>query len=137
MTLAVSVMAPLAQAQSSTIKIVSSLPRTGSSKGQTDTIVNAMKMAFEDANYTAGGFTIEYEDMDDATRTDMAAYTGCIAGALTEDEFRAGLAAVGFTDIEIRETHRVHEHAAAAIVRARKPDAAGASSRPPGAGLAP
>jgi branched-chain amino acid transport system substrate-binding protein len=67
MALAVGVMAPLAQAQMSTIKIISSLPRTGSSKGQTDTIVNAYKQAFEEANYTAGGFTIEYEDMDDAT----------------------------------------------------------------------
>jgi branched-chain amino acid transport system substrate-binding protein len=65
--LAVGVMAPLAQAQSSTIKIVSSLPRTGSSKGQTDTIVNAMKMAFEEAGNKAGDFTIVYEDMDDAT----------------------------------------------------------------------
>jgi len=60
-------------------------------------------------------------DMDDATRADMAAYTGCIAGALTEHEFRAGLTAAGFTDIEIRETHRVHEHAGSAIIRARKP----------------
>jgi branched-chain amino acid transport system substrate-binding protein len=60
-------MAPLAQAQSSTIKIVSSLPRTGSSKGQTDTIVNAMKMAFDEAGMKAGDFTITYEDMDDAT----------------------------------------------------------------------
>ncbi|MGZ4276187.1 MAG: arsenite methyltransferase [Solirubrobacteraceae bacterium] len=60
-------------------------------------------------------------DMDDATRADMAAYTGCIAGALTEDEFRAGLAAAGLTDIEVRETHRVHEHARSAIIRARKP----------------
>jgi arsenite methyltransferase len=60
-------------------------------------------------------------DMDDGTRADMAAYTGCIAGALTEHEFRAGLTAAGFTDIEIRETHRVHEHAGAAIIRARKP----------------
>jgi ubiquinone/menaquinone biosynthesis C-methylase UbiE len=59
--------------------------------------------------------------MDEATRADMAAYTGCIAGALTEDEFRAALATAGLTDVEIRETHRVHEQAAAAIVRARKP----------------
>ena len=28
-------------------------------------------------------------DMDDQTRADMAAWTGCVAGALTEDEFRA------------------------------------------------
>jgi arsenite methyltransferase len=60
-------------------------------------------------------------DMDDATRADMAAYTGCIAGALTEDEFRAALGAAGLTDVEIRETHRVHASATAAIVRARKP----------------
>ena len=26
--------------------------------------------------------------MDDTTRADLAEYTGCIAGALTEDEFR-------------------------------------------------
>jgi arsenite methyltransferase len=61
-------------------------------------------------------------DMDEATRADLAAYTGCIAGALTEQQFRDGLTAAGFTDIEIRETHRVHEHGASAIVRARKPD---------------
>ena len=60
-------------------------------------------------------------DMDETTRADLAAYTGCIAGALTEDEFRAGLAAAGFTDVEIRETHRVHQFATSAIIRARKP----------------
>jgi arsenite methyltransferase len=60
-------------------------------------------------------------DMDAATRTDMAAYTGCIAGALTEHEFRSALSAAGLTDVEIRETHRVHDRAASAIVRARKP----------------
>jgi len=63
-------------------------------------------------------------DMDDATRADMAAYTGCIAGALTEDEFRDALAAAGLVDVEIRETHRVHEHARSAIIRARKPQTA-------------
>jgi SAM-dependent methyltransferase len=62
-------------------------------------------------------------DMDDATRADMAQWTGCIAGALTEDEFRSALAAAGLVDVEIRPTHRVHEHAGSAIVRARKPDA--------------
>jgi arsenite methyltransferase len=61
------------------------------------------------------------EDMDERTRADMAAWTGCIAGALTEREFTETLRAAGFTDIEVRPTHRVHEHAASAIVRARKP----------------
>jgi arsenite methyltransferase len=61
------------------------------------------------------------EDMDDATRADMQQWTGCIAGALTHREFTSALANAGLTDIEIRETHRVHEQAASAIVRARKP----------------
>jgi hypothetical protein len=48
------------------------------------------------------------QDMDDATRADMRAYTGCIAGALTHGEFTQALTDAGLTDIEIRETHRVH-----------------------------
>ena len=60
-------------------------------------------------------------DMDAATRADMQAFTGCVAGALTETEFRAILAEVGLGEVEIRETHRVHAHAGSAIVRARKP----------------
>ncbi len=58
--------------------------------------------------------------MDEATRADMAAWTGCIAGALTREEFEQTLAAAGLEEIEITETHRVHEHAASAIIRARK-----------------
>ena len=61
------------------------------------------------------------EDMDEATRADVAAWTGCIAGALTEAQFRAALRDAGLEDVEIRRTHRVHEHASSAIVRARKP----------------
>jgi arsenite methyltransferase len=60
-------------------------------------------------------------DMDEATRADMQQWTGCIAGALTRDEFAQALEDAGLTDIEIRDTHRVHEHASSAIVRARKP----------------
>jgi SAM-dependent methyltransferase len=63
------------------------------------------------------------EDMDEATRRDMQEWTGCIAGALTRPEFEAALAAAGLVDVEIRETHRVHAHAVAAIVRASKPAA--------------
>ncbi len=61
------------------------------------------------------------ENMDEATRADMQQWTGCIAGALTAAEFRAALAAVGLEDVEIRPTHRVHEHAGSAIIRARRP----------------
>ena len=51
----------------------------------------------------------------------MAAWTGGIAGALTQAEFHQALTDAGFEDVEILETHRVHEHAAAAIIRADKP----------------
>lgn len=60
-------------------------------------------------------------DMDAATKADMAAWTGCIAGALTTDELTAALTGAGFTDVEIRPTHRVHTHAQAAIIRAVLP----------------
>ncbi len=59
--------------------------------------------------------------MDEATRADMAAWTGCIAGALTRAHYSALLEAAGMIDVEITETHRVHPHASAALIRARKP----------------
>lgn len=61
------------------------------------------------------------EHMDDTTRADMQQWTGCIAGALTRRQFEQALAAAGFVGVSITETHRVHEHAAAAIIRAAKP----------------
>jgi arsenite methyltransferase len=60
-------------------------------------------------------------NMDDATRRDMQQWTGCVAGALTEEQFAEQLAAAGFEAVEVQATHRVHEHAASAIVRARMP----------------
>ncbi|HEX2171012.1 MAG TPA: arsenite methyltransferase [Dehalococcoidia bacterium] len=40
-------------------------------------------------------------------RTSIESWVGCLAGALTEAEYRAKLAAAGFTDVEIQVT-RVH-----------------------------
>lgn len=59
-----------AGADAGTITIYSSLPLTGSSKEQTETLVNAMKLALED--YTGGtnkigNFTIKFTSLDDAT----------------------------------------------------------------------
>jgi SAM-dependent methyltransferase len=59
------------------------------------------------------------EDMDEVTRRDMQQWTGCIAGALTHREFEEQLSAAGLVEVEIEVTHRVHQHAASAIVRAR------------------
>ena len=59
------------------------------------------------------------DDMDAETRADMAKWTGCLAGAITQSEFRSALESAGFEDVEIRETHRVHDQAGSAIIRAR------------------
>ncbi len=58
--------------------------------------------------------------MDPATRADMQAWTGCIAGALTRAEFEDALTGLGFTEVTVTETHRVHTSAAAAIIRATR-----------------
>jgi branched-chain amino acid transport system substrate-binding protein len=52
-----------------TLKIVSSLPMTGSSLTQTQTMVNAIQLRFEQANFQVcgGKYTLEYEAWDDAS----------------------------------------------------------------------
>lgn len=59
-------LAGIAPAQE-TIKIVSSLPRTGSANYQTTTTVNGIRMAIDEAGGKVGNFTIVYEDWDDAS----------------------------------------------------------------------
>ena len=49
-------------------------------------------------------------------------WTGGSAGALTRDEYERQLRAAGLVDGDVTETHRAHESAASALVRARKPD---------------
>jgi SAM-dependent methyltransferase len=58
--------------------------------------------------------------IDPATRTDMEQWAGCLAGALTEAEYRAALTGAGFAEVEVVETHRAQDHAFSAIVRARR-----------------
>ncbi len=42
----------------------------------------------------------------DAMRRELLAWAGCIAGALTDTEYRHGLAQAGFTDIDLEITRR-------------------------------
>ena len=86
-------------------------------------------------------------DMPADVRRSMELWVGCVAGALSEDEYRGKLAAAGFTDVEL-ETTRVYDiedaraflaesgldadaiaphvrgKVTSAFVRARKPEAA-------------
>jgi len=61
--------ASVAAAAGDSVKIVSSLPMTGSSLGQTQTIINGIKQALDESNSTAcnGKVKIQYEALDDAT----------------------------------------------------------------------
>jgi len=54
-------------------------------------------------------------------RAERGSYTGCIAGALSFSEFRAGLRAVGLVDVTLIPTHGVADGMVSAIVQARKP----------------
>lgn len=54
-------------------------------------------------------------------RAERGSHVGCIAGALSRSEYVDGLAAAGFTDIEVRFTHEVVPQMHGAIVRAVKP----------------
>jgi arsenite methyltransferase len=56
-----------------------------------------------------------------AERAERGSFAGCIAGALSFSEFRAGLAAVGLVDVEVVPTHAVADGLHAAIIRATKP----------------
>jgi arsenite methyltransferase len=60
-------------------------------------------------------------------RAERGSWVGCIAGALTVTEFTDGLAAAGFSDIELTATHDVAEGMQSMIIRATKP---AGSSRP-------
>ena len=54
-------------------------------------------------------------------RADRGDFAGCIAGALSFGEYRAGLEAAGFTDISVEPTHEVADGMHGAIIKATKP----------------
>ncbi len=55
----------------------------------------------------------------DQEKADLASWTGCIAGALTEQEYRDGLLAAGFDEVQIIPSHDVGDDVMSAIIRAR------------------
>ncbi|MEM8534698.1 MAG: methyltransferase domain-containing protein, partial [Chloroflexota bacterium] len=52
-----------------------------------------------------GGLPTELVDTTEFRRN-LSAWAGCIAGALTDAEYRDGLASAGFADIELEVTRR-------------------------------
>jgi arsenite methyltransferase len=64
------------------------------------------------------------DQLTPADRAERGSYVGCIAGALSRQEYLGGLAAAGFVDAEVQFTHRAAPGMHAAIVRAVKPTGA-------------
>jgi arsenite methyltransferase len=65
-------------------------------------------------------------------RAERGTYVGCIAGALSQSEYQAGLTAAGFTDVSVTFTHQVGDGIQSAIIKATKP-AESAAAVPTGA----
>jgi SAM-dependent methyltransferase len=54
-------------------------------------------------------------------RAERGSYVGCIAGALSRQEYLDGLAAAGFVDTDVTFTHQVADGMHGALVHATKP----------------
>jgi arsenite methyltransferase len=65
-------------------------------------------------------------------RAERGTYVGCIAGALSQSEYQAGLTAAGFTEVSVTFTHQVGDGIQSAIIKATKP-AESAAAVPTGA----
>jgi ubiquinone/menaquinone biosynthesis C-methylase UbiE len=59
-------------------------------------------------------------ELDEAQRAERGSYVGCIAGALSFDEYETGLRSAGFDAISITPTHQVVDGMHSAIVKATK-----------------
>ncbi len=61
------------------------------------------------------------DELSPAERASRGSFAGCIAGALSFAEYRAGLDAVGLVDIEVNPTNSAADGLHSAIIRASKP----------------
>jgi SAM-dependent methyltransferase len=61
------------------------------------------------------------DDLSEADRAERGAWVGCVAGALSRQEYLDGLAAAGFAAAEVSFTREVAPGMHSAIVRAAKP----------------
>ena len=61
------------------------------------------------------------DSLSPAERASRGSFAGCIAGALSFAEYRAGLDAVGLVDVELTPTNTAADGLHSAIIRATKP----------------
>ncbi|GMQ92637.1 MAG: methyltransferase domain-containing protein [Acidimicrobiia bacterium] len=63
---------------------------------------------------------VSENDLTDSDRLERGSWVGCIAGALSFDEYRRGLESVGFTNVSVEPTHNVADGMHSAIIKASK-----------------
>ncbi len=61
------------------------------------------------------------DHLTEAQRAERGGWVGCIAGALSISQYRAGLHDAGFANVEITPTHAVADGMHSAIIKATKP----------------
>lgn len=61
------------------------------------------------------------DELTSEQRAERGSYAGCIAGALSFSEYRAGLEDAGLTDVSVTPTHAVADGMHGAIIKASKP----------------
>lgn len=62
------------------------------------------------------------DQLTEADRATRGSFSGCIAGALSQQEYLDGLTVAGFVDASVRFTHEAEPQMHAAIIQATKPD---------------
>ena len=72
------------------------------------------------------------DSLSPAERASRGSFAGCIAGALSFAEYRAGLDAIGLVDVEVTPTNAAADGLHSAIIRATKPAGWSASVDPAG-----
>jgi arsenite methyltransferase len=70
------------------------------------------------------------DSLSPEARAERGSYVGCIAGALSKGEYRAGLDAAGFEEVSVEFTHEVADGMHGAIVKAVKTSAPAAKGLP-------
>jgi arsenite methyltransferase len=68
------------------------------------------------------------DHLTEADRAARGSFSGCIAGALSKQEYLDGLSAAGFVDASVRFTHEAEPQMHAAIIQATKPASQGSAA---------
>ena len=83
-------------------------------------VFNEMARVLKPGGRVGVSDVVSSNELSEAERAERGSYVGCIAGALSFEEYKVGLEAAGFQEIDISPTHSVTDGMFSAIVKARK-----------------